>query len=277
MSSQPVDTSAHDAIWFESRGARLHAVARGDGPPLVLLHGGLADHRACWLYALPLVERFRVITPDLRGAGRSHDRGPLAWDQLGDDVAALLDHLGLAQAIVGGASFGAGAASAFAVRHPARVAALLVLAPAYAGGDVGFTDAQQAAMQAIGAVGERILSEGTAALHPLFAALPEAMQARARAMVDSFDAASVAATAALMASGAQPFAEGGELARVAAPALVVPGTDDTHPRSAAEPFARHLPRATVVEAEQAGWAAAITAFLDGPAAASGAGGRISSS
>jgi hypothetical protein len=53
---------------------------------------------------------FRVITPDLRASGRSFHHGPLSWDLLADDIAALARHLDLAHAAVGGASFGSGVA-----------------------------------------------------------------------------------------------------------------------------------------------------------------------
>ena len=76
--------------WFDNGGIRLYATFAGDGPPLVLLHGGLANHLACWQFAGPLTARFRVITPDLRGAGRSHFAGPLSWDLIPSDIPALL-------------------------------------------------------------------------------------------------------------------------------------------------------------------------------------------
>ena len=258
----PVDTSDLAPIWFERAGARLFAVRAGDGPPIVLLHGGLADHRACWLYAGPLTARFEVIAPDLRGSGRSHHRGPLTWDLIADDVAGLIDHLGLDRVVLGGASFGAGVAAAVAVRHPARVRALVLLTPAFAGGDVGLTAAQQQAMAAMDAVGQRVATEGTQLLYPLFTALPDHVQTRARAMVDSFDPGSVAATTGFLARGGQPFATGADLAAITAPTLVVPGTDPTHPPEAVEPYRRHLPRVTVRAVEPPAWAGAIIDFVD---------------
>src|SRR4051794_12530096 len=59
-----------DEIWFEHAGAKLFAVASGSGRPIVLLHGGLATHLACRVFAASLAERFRLITPDLRASGR---------------------------------------------------------------------------------------------------------------------------------------------------------------------------------------------------------------
>lgn len=228
--------------------------------PLILLHGGLADHRACRPFAEPLSARFRVITPDLLGAGRSHHVGPLSWDAIADHVAAGARRLGVERAIVGGISFGAGAAVRIALRHPALVEALILMTPAYGGAELGLDPAQRTAMQAMAAAGRRALTDGIAALHPLFAALPPEIQDRARAMVDSFDPASVAATTAFMASGAQPFATGAELAAITVPTLLVPGTDPTHPPEVAAVFVRHLPRCTVTESAE--HASAIADFID---------------
>jgi pimeloyl-ACP methyl ester carboxylesterase len=239
--------------------------------PLILLHGGLADHRACAPFAGPLSARFRVLTPDLLGAGAARHAGPLTWDLIADHVAAEARALGVTRAVVGGISFGAGAAVRVALRHPALVHALILLTPAYGGADLGFNAAQTAAMDAMAGAGLRALTDGIAALHPLFAALPPAIQDRARAMVDSFDPASVAATTAFMASGAQPFATGADLAAITAPTLLVPGTDPTHPPEVAAVYRRHLPRCTVrdvVPADfTADYATPIAAFLTGVRAA----------
>jgi len=244
-------------IWFEREDTRLFAVERGAGAPIVLFHGGLATHLACWLYATPLAERFRVVTPDLRGSGRSHFGGELSWDLFADDVAALLDHLAIERAVVGGSSFGAGLGVRLALRHPSRVAGLLVLNPAYGGADLGFTPAQTAAMNAMDAAGSRCVAEGIEVLVPLFDALPDEIRERARALVRTYDPASVATSTRFMASGAQPFERASDLAAITAPALLTPGLDATHPPEVTDVFRRHLPRVTVRDPDPAGYAAAI--------------------
>src|SRR5262245_16558605 len=140
-------------LWFDSSGTCLFAVESGRGLPVLLFHGGLATHLACQRFAAPLAARFRLITPDVRGSGRSIHGGDLSWDQLADDVAALVRHLGVGQAVIGGTSFGAGVAVAAALRHPDVVAGLLILNPAYGGAELGFTPTQQAAMDAMDAAG----------------------------------------------------------------------------------------------------------------------------
>jgi pimeloyl-ACP methyl ester carboxylesterase len=232
------------AIWFESSGTRLHAVERGEGPPIILLHGGLVSHVACDPLAIPLAERFRVITPDQRGSGRSVYRERLSWTLLADDVAALARHLGIERAVIAGTSFGAGGATAVALRHPAIVAGVAIVNPAYGGAELGLLPAQRQAMDAMHAAGSRAPAEGVRVLHPLFAALPPPVQARVHAMIDGFDPASVAATTAFLASGEQPFARGEDLAAITAPALLVPGLDAYHPPEVTDVFRRHLRRAT---------------------------------
>ena len=58
-------------FWLESKGARLFAVEESDGSAIVMLHGGMASHVAAWPLVASLSRRYRVITPDLRGSGKS--------------------------------------------------------------------------------------------------------------------------------------------------------------------------------------------------------------
>jgi 3-oxoadipate enol-lactonase len=121
------------------RGARVAYDAVGDGAAgtLVLLHG-FPHARALWtgVFAeLPArAPGWRAIAPDLRGFGASDVVGPWDMDQWADDVAALLDHLGVARAVVGGLSMGGYILFALWRRHAARVRAL-VLADTRAGDD----------------------------------------------------------------------------------------------------------------------------------------------
>jgi pimeloyl-ACP methyl ester carboxylesterase len=248
-------------LWFESHGTRLFAVESGAGKPLILLHGGLANYTACRVFAAALDARYRVVTPDLRASGRSIFRDALTWDLIADDVAALVHALGVDRAIIGGVSGGAGAAVAAALKHPAIVEALLVLNPAYGGAELGLLPAQQMAMNAMDAAGSRAPAEGVDVLLPLFDALPEAIRARARALVAGYDAQSVAATTKFLASGAQPFARGRDLAAITAPTLLVPGIDPYHPREVADVYAKNVPGVVVREATPAEYGTVIADFL----------------
>ena len=224
----------------------LFHVEGGAGPPIILLHGGLSNHQGIRAWSTALEDRFRVVTPDLRASGRSHDPGPLSWDRLADDVAELAAALGIARAVVGGISFGSGCAVRVALRHPALVERLVVIHPAYGGADLGLVPAQVAAMNAMHALGRRAVAEGTEVMFPLFDALPAGKRAVAYRVVATYEPASVAALTAFMASGAQPFADGAELAQIGVPIVLVPGVDPTHPPEVSDRYRCH-PWCTVLD------------------------------
>lgn len=103
-----------------------------DGPPLVLLHGWLYDGHATWHRVLPmLAASHRVTIVDLRNHGKS-DRLRRSFEiaDLADDVARVLDVLGLAAVPVVGYSMGGMAAQELALRHPGRVTRLVLAATA---------------------------------------------------------------------------------------------------------------------------------------------------
>ena len=111
-------------------GTRLAYRDRGQGRPvaLLLIHGFPLDHRMWDAQLAGLAGQARVIAPDLRGFGRSAAAlsGPLTMDQHADDLAALLDHLGIGRAVVAGLSMGGYIAFAFWRRHQERVQALVL-------------------------------------------------------------------------------------------------------------------------------------------------------
>ena len=95
--------------------------------PLVLLHGGGSTIEVTFGRVLPLFSRRRrVIAVEEQGHGRTTDRDqPVRFDTSADDVAALLKHLGIAQADLFGFSNGASVALQVAIRHPALVRRLV--------------------------------------------------------------------------------------------------------------------------------------------------------
>ena len=249
-------------ICFDAAGVRLFAVENGSGPPIVMLHGGMADHRAARPLVASLGPRYRVITPDLRASGRSVYGGTLTFDQLADDLVGLLDHLGEARAVVGGVSGGSGVAVRFVLRHAGRAAGLVVVNPMYAGSERGYTDAQRRAFTRMDAVASRALGEGVQVLRPLYDDLPAPVRTKALAMIEGFDPASVVATSGFIASGAQPFASPEELRSVGVPALLVRGNDPLHPAEISEIYAEHLPGCRVLPASTPDVPAAIGDFCD---------------
>ena len=154
-------------IWLTEAGVRLFALEQGDGPVLVFLHGGLASHEAVLPMVSPLADRCRVVTPDVRGSGRSWWSEPLTFDRLSEDLLRLLDHLGVEHALVGGVSSGSGPAVHFALHHPERTRGLLVVWPVYAGTDAGYTPAQAEAFAGMDAVASRAVSEGSDVVRPM--------------------------------------------------------------------------------------------------------------
>jgi len=121
--------------WVDVPGARLAYTSRGEGPPVVFLHGSTLDRRM-WAPQAPLAARWRLVALDLRGHGRSSRPGDEPYSHSAD-LLAFLDGLGIARAAVVGLSTGGRVAAQFAVEHPTRVSALALLDPAIHGMDFG--------------------------------------------------------------------------------------------------------------------------------------------
>ncbi len=113
-------------------GTRLHYEVAGSGSPLVLIHGHGLDARMWDDQFVPFAAHSRVVRYDLRGFGKSAPVGesPYAHE---DDLAALLDHLGIARAAILGFSSGGGVAIDFALAYPTRTRALIVVDAALGG------------------------------------------------------------------------------------------------------------------------------------------------
>lgn len=234
-------------VWFESNGVRLFALDVGQGRPIVFIHGGLADHRATLFRIGPLAASHRLIAPDLRGSGRSIYAGELSWDILADDIEALLDHLGLERALVGGTSMGSGVALRFSLRHPRRVSGLVIMAPLYPGADRELAQASNIAMRTMAELGRRTLDEGVEVLRPLFNGLPTPVRTAAIEMMLGFDSASVAATTRFLATNTQPLDSVLQLSSIDVPVMIIPGSDPEHPSEVATLYAENLRHTTVVD------------------------------
>jgi pimeloyl-ACP methyl ester carboxylesterase len=104
----------------------------GSGEPLVLLHGGIGASEIWAAIAPALAVGRRVITVDLQGHGRTADIDrPLRPEHLADDIATLLEHLGLERADVLGYSLGGEVALRLAIQHPGRVRRLILVSIAF--------------------------------------------------------------------------------------------------------------------------------------------------
>jgi len=100
----------------------------GDGPVVVLSHGFLMDHDMFDAQVAALSPRYRVITWDQRGHGETSatEESWSYWDSA-EDLNALLDHLGVERAVVGGMSQGGFIALRFALKHPDRTTGLILI------------------------------------------------------------------------------------------------------------------------------------------------------
>jgi len=111
-------------------GADLHVEVRGEGPPLLLLHGLTGTGRD-WQHVVDLEElsrERRLVVPDARGHGRSPaDARTLTFATWARDVLAILDHLAFAETSAIGLSLGAKTLLHVAVRAPERVSSMVLV------------------------------------------------------------------------------------------------------------------------------------------------------
>lgn len=119
---------------INANGVTYYYERHGAGEPLLLLHGGLGSIDMFRDVVLPALAQSReVIAVDMHGHGRTRlgDR-PISMSDMGDDMAALLETLGLPQVDAMGYSLGAGVVFRLAVQHPARVRRLVLVSAGFA-------------------------------------------------------------------------------------------------------------------------------------------------
>ena len=119
---------------ISSDGLALAVETFGEGPPLVYAHGLMGNRHIVRAELTPLADRYRIVTYDQRGHCDSTPiTDPAFYDaeRMAGDMAAVMDALGIARAIVGGESMGAATALLFALQWPHRVEKLLLTAPAF--------------------------------------------------------------------------------------------------------------------------------------------------
>jgi pimeloyl-ACP methyl ester carboxylesterase len=117
--------------YVDHDGLHIYYEIHGSGEPFVLLHGAYMSART----AAPLAQLFaanrQVIVIELQGHGRTNDTNrPFSYEAMADDVAAVLDEIGISQADVFGYSMGGAAALQFAIRHPEKVRKLIAASAA---------------------------------------------------------------------------------------------------------------------------------------------------
>jgi pimeloyl-ACP methyl ester carboxylesterase len=224
---------------------------------VVLLHGLTASRRYVVMGSTVLQRAgHRVISYDARGHGRSAPAAradEYGYERLADDLETVLDERGVQRALLAGASMGAHTALRFALSHPARVAALAIITPAFdptpnpfaraaelerwdalarglrEGGVDGFVAAYDldAAPAALRATLETVLRQRLAAHeHPL--AVADALEAVPRS---------------------RPFDDIAQLQAVDVPTIVVASRDEAdpgHPLAVGERYAQAIPEAQLL-------------------------------
>lgn len=125
-------TSIAQAKYADINGTRMYYEVSGWGTPVVMLHGGYADSDIWDIESFLLSFKYKVITLDSRGHGRTNDtNAPITYEQMADDTLALLDKLNISRAHFVGWSDGAVIASHIAATQPARVNQLVLIGAAY--------------------------------------------------------------------------------------------------------------------------------------------------
>src|SRR3989440_1188961 len=109
-------------------GINLYYETHGAGRPLILLHGGLMSSETFGPVLPLLAKSHQVIAVDLQGHGRTADIDrPIDVRLMADDIAALIDHLGLKKPDLVGYSLGGGVALHTAAKYPAKVRRLVAV------------------------------------------------------------------------------------------------------------------------------------------------------
>jgi 3-oxoadipate enol-lactonase len=234
---------------------RLYGEAMGEGPPIVLCHGITATRRYV-LHGSKALPRagHRVLAYDARGHGES-DPAPAGegygYPRLVEDLERVVDsQVGKERFLLGGHSMGAHTAVAYALRHPQRLAGLVVIGPVYLGeiepASLEYWDGLAAALESGGVdgfvayVGERQGIDSRWRDSVLrFTRERMLRQRHPEALVEALREA----------PRSRPFESLEELGAIDAPALVVASHDDAdpgHPYDAAAAYAEALPAAELV-------------------------------
>ena len=137
MTSTWTSDAAGTGAYAELNGLNMYYEIQGAGRPMILLHGGLGSGEMFGPILPALTANHRVIAPDLQGHGRTADIDrPIDERLMADDIAALIDHLGLDKPDLVGYSLGGGVAFHTAVKYPEKIGRLVTASVYFRSDDV---------------------------------------------------------------------------------------------------------------------------------------------
>jgi pimeloyl-ACP methyl ester carboxylesterase len=227
----------------------------GDGVPVVLLHGLTATRRYVVMGSRNL-ERggHRVVMYDARGHGRSEPASSYGYDALAEDLRAVLDDRGIDRAVVAGASMGAHTAVRFALEHPERAAALVLITPAFDPEDL------ERGLDRWDALSRGLRSGGVDGFLEAYGEprVPDAFRETVKTVLhqrlSAHEHPSAVADALREVPRSRAFASWDDLARLDLPVTVVASRDEAdpeHPYATGERYAEEIPGARL-ESEEPG-------------------------
>jgi pimeloyl-ACP methyl ester carboxylesterase len=236
-------------------GVRLSVDDAGDGIPVVLLHGLTASRRYVVMGSTALERSgHRVIAYDARGHGRSSPaRSPdgYGYDELGRDLLAVLDALGIDRAVLAGASMGAHTLLWLALHGPERVGGMVVITPAY--DPASYEDAARLARW--DALSDGLRDGGVKGFLDAYDldSVPEAWRDTVVKVIEqrlsAHEHPRAVADALRAVPRSRPFGGLDELAAIGVPTAVVAsadGPDPGHPQAVGEAYAAAIPGARLV-------------------------------
>ena len=249
-------TGAPQARWIEAGGVHFHAELAGRGDAVTLLHGFLVDSGQWDDEFVSLAADYRVLRYDLRGFGRSSM--PDAPFSHHEDLARVLDESGIGRTALVGCSGGAGTAFDFALAHPERVSALVLIGAGYWGYYATRTPEAQAFWAAVqSGDAEALLATSLRSFLDGPRRAPEHSDAQARARITAMSAWNFGRQdgywkkASLQRNPPVPAPE--RLAELRMPVLLIVGEED-QPEviELSERLAAGLPQARLVRVPDAG-------------------------
>jgi pimeloyl-ACP methyl ester carboxylesterase len=232
--------------------AALDVHDSGEGTPVVLLHGLTATHRYVVMGSRALERSdHRVIAYDARGHGRSDPAEPYDYPALAADLERVLDERGIDRAVLAGASMGAHTLLRFALEHPERALALVVITPAYDPqdfpGDLVRWDALADGLERGGVEGF------VEAYGPITGPWAETTEKVLRQRLSLHEHPQAVAQALRQVPRSRPFDELSQLTSLSMPVTIVASRDEAdpgHPLSVGEAYARTIPGARLVTEDE---------------------------